>query len=274
MDESLRPQPFLNIANVFRILLVDDDPAAARLFQELMKNLHRRHELHFARDGVEALEFLHRRGSHAAAPRPDLILLDINMPRLGGLETLVAIKSDPLLCVIPVIMLSTSGAPDEVWRSYRAQANCYVQKPTNLDQTVKLVQAVEAFWMEFALLPEFDGKRQFSDLKREAPLQPERIHSGPPIAPQSEEARSRATSRSGCEEYQHLLDEFGVAVRELIELHQQQYLAIVEGDSECHRFDLLIHMATEKKQMAKYACLRHVEEHGCSKFNALDHART
>jgi len=274
MNERFRSQPFPNVANVFRILVVDDDPAGARLFQELMKNLHRRHELHIARDGVEALEFLNRQGAHRAAPRPDLILLDINMPRLGGVETLSAIKSDPQLCVIPVIMLSTSGSPEDVWESYQARANAYVQKPTSLERTVKLVQAVEAFWIEFALLPGFDENPQLIDSKRKPWPLPEQPHSGEPIAFESVEASSRAISRSRCEEYNQLLEKFGVSVRELIEMHQEQYLAIVEGDSECHRFDLLIHMANEKKQLAKYACLRHVEEHGYSKFNAIDHART
>ena len=78
---------------------------------------------------------------------------------------------------------------------------------------------------------------------------------------------------SGCEEHHHLLNEFGVAVREILKLHQQQFLAIVEGDSESHRFDLLIHMANEKKQLAKYEYLRHVEAHGCSNANALNKTR-
>jgi CheY-like chemotaxis protein len=269
MDESLR-----KVTDVFRILLVDDDPAGAHLFRELMKNLQRRHELHFARDGVDALEFLHRKGPHAGAPRPHLILLDINMPRLGGHETLSAIKGDPALSAIPVIMLSTSGAREDIRRSYQARANCYVRKPTTLEGNLKLMQALETFWMEFVLLAEHEEERQ-------------RSHSGPKVALAEGEASSRAirlndppegtampSNTSGCGEYKQLLDELSAAVRELIELHEQQLTAIVEGDSECHRFDLLIHMATEKKQLAKYACLRHVEEHGCLKFNAIDSART
>jgi chemotaxis family two-component system response regulator Rcp1 len=270
MDERLTSLPMLSVGSIFRILVVDDDPACANLLQELMKNVKHRYELHFAQDGVEALDFLHRRGSHAAAPRPNLILLDVNMPRLGGLETLSAIKSHPELRMIPVIMLSASSAPYDVRESYQAQANCYVQKPTDLERSVKLVQAVEAFWTEFALPLVLDeqspGNRQL----------PRKSHIGPPIAPPSVEARSRATRndaspeeplissrRSGCDEHKRLLDEFGMAVRGLIELHEQQFQAIVDGDSECHRFDLLIHLANEKKQQAKYAYLRHVEEHGC-----------
>jgi chemotaxis family two-component system response regulator Rcp1 len=281
--------------HIFRILVVDDDPAGARVLQEVMKNLQRRHELHFVWNGAEALDFLHRRGAHPDAPRPDLVLLDINMPRVGGLETLSAMKSDPDLRVIPVIMLSTSDSPEDVRRSYEAHANCYVQKPTNLEHAIKLVRAVESFWMECVLLPACDERkpadRHVSDSKREesqrhAPV-PAETHTGTPIAPTSAEARSRAmlvkdspaktetpSRKSGCEEHNRLLDEFGMAVRELIEFHEQQFLAIVEDDSECHRFDLLIHMTNEKKQRAKYDYLRHVEEHGCSNFNAINDPRT
>jgi CheY-like chemotaxis protein len=290
MDERVRSLPEANAGGVFHILLVDDDPVGAQLFQLLMKNLQRRYELHFARDGVEALEFLHRQGPHAEARRPNLILLDINMPRLGGLETLAAIKSDPELRVIPVIMLSTSNSPDDVRQSYLAHANGYVQKPTNLERSEKLVQAVEAFWIEFTLLPDTEErvprKRQSTDFKKQQSKESGPQYIGPNIATESVEARSRAVDQNdspdeavtssrkpGCQVYNRLLDEFGTAVRELIKLHEQQFLSIVEGDMECHRFDILIHMANEKKQMAKYACLRHIEEHGCSNFNAVDDAR-
>jgi CheY-like chemotaxis protein len=94
---------------MFRILVVEDSPAAARLLQDVMDQLELKHELHFVTDGVEALDFLHCRGAHAS--RPNLILLDMNMPRLGGLETLSAIKNDSELCVIPVIMLSARHLP-------------------------------------------------------------------------------------------------------------------------------------------------------------------
>ena len=273
--------------SIFRVLIVDDDPAGARLLQEVMKNLQRRHELHVVWDGMEALDFLHCRGAYQGAPRPHLILLDINMPRLGGFETLTAIKSDPELCLIPVIMLSTSNSPHDVRKSYQAHANCYVQKPTNLDRSVKLVLAIESFWMNFALLPgrnEGAPRRcQPTDSKwdniENLASKPAQSHTGTPLASGSAEASSRAMSingsptgteapsrQSGCEEHNRLLDEFGIAVRALIDLHEQQFLAIVDGDSECHRFDLLIHMANEKKQLAKYAYLRHVQEHGCSNY--------
>src|SRR5580658_9746429 len=105
---------------MFRILAADDDPVAVNLLRELMKNLHCRNELHIVGDGAEALDFLQRRGAYADAPCPNLVLLDMNMPRLSGFETLCAIKNDPDLCLIPVIMLSASSAPDDVKKSYRA----------------------------------------------------------------------------------------------------------------------------------------------------------
>jgi len=280
---------------MFRILVVDDEPFTAHLLQALMENLHRLHEVHSAKDGVEALDFLHCRGAYVDAPRPNLILLDMNMPRLSGLETLSAIKSDSQLCVIPIIMLSTADSPEGVRKSYQAHANCYVQKPTNLERFVKLIQAVEAFWMDFAVLPSSDMRTaenlQSTHSKREMPtsqvLQSGEGRSGPMIAPASGEAGSRAMrsddspakvtaapSRSlGCDEHNRLLDEFGAAVQELLKIHQQQFLAIFEGDVECPRFDILIHMANEKKQWAKYAYMRHVESHGCSNMNALKQTR-
>ena len=281
-----------NDGSVFRILVVDDDPAGANLLQEVMQNLKCRYELHFVWDGVEALQFLHCQGGYADAPRPNLILLDMKMPRLDGLETLTAIKSDTELRVIPVVMLSTSNLPADVRKSYLAHANCYVQKPIDLERAVKLVQAVEAFWIDFALIPGCGGSalngRQFIDHKwlslTDEGLRQRENHSGPPIAVPSAEAISRAsdtndspetltpTRRSGCEQHNRLVDVFGAAIRELIEMHEQQFLAIVDGDNDCHRFDLLIHMTNEKKQAAKYAYLRHVEEHGCSKLHVTDNA--
>jgi chemotaxis family two-component system response regulator Rcp1 len=231
-------QPALTAREVFHILVVDDDRASAELLRGLMKNLRGRYELHFVWDGVEALDFLRRRGAHAEVPRPNLVLLDINMPRLGGLETLSAIKSDPELYMIPVIMLSTSSSLDDVRESYLARANCFVQKPIDLDRSVKLLLSIETFWMDFVLLP-----------------------------PHSAEARIRAMrnmeAAAECGEHSRLLSELGLAVRGLLTLHEQQFQAIVEGDEDCARFDILIHLANEQKQMSKYAYLRHVEAHGC-----------
>ena len=260
-------------SHIFHILVVDDDPSEARLLREMMKILQRPHELHFVLDGSEALDFLRGKAPYAGAPRPHLVLLDLHMPRVGGLETLSAIKGDPELCVIPVIMLSSSDSPSDVRKSYQAHANGYVRKPTDLSRMLQLVQAFESFWMDFVLFTSRHPQRS-----------PE-IHTGRPIASKQVEASSGAirndgsleavrSRQSGCPEHNHLLDEFGGAVRELIDLHEQQFRATVEGDSDCHRFDLLIHMANEKKQLAKYSYLRHLEEHGCLNFDALDNVRT
>jgi CheY-like chemotaxis protein len=266
---------------MFRILVVDDDRAVADSLREVMKNLRSRPELNFVSDGLEALDFL--RGS---APRPDLILLDVNMPRLGGLETLSAIKSDPQLYMIPVIMLSASTSPEDIRDSYQARANCYVEKPIDLARSVKFVQAIETFWTDFALLPTRDNRTlprgQATDSKWNTPSPNRLPGSGKPLASTSPEARNRAMHHespndkiakprrtSGCEDHNELLDEFGEAVRKLLDLHKQQFQAIVEEDSECTRFDLLIHMANEHKQRAKYAYLRHVEAHGCSNHDDL-----
>ena len=143
-------------SKVFHILAVDDDPATGYLLRKLMKDDGRPHELNVVRDGLEALDFLHRRGSYKGFSRPNLILLDVEMPRLNGLETLAVLKSDPGLRSIPVIMLSTSDRADYVRRSYEAHANCYVMKPTTLERSAKLIEAVGAFWIDFALEPPSD----------------------------------------------------------------------------------------------------------------------
>ena len=144
---------------MFRILLVDDDPSVADLLKEVMHNLHRRHELYYVGSGAEALDFLYCRGAYESAPRPNLVLLDVHMPQLSGFEVLTVIKNDPELYVIPVIMLSTSDSREDIRRSYEAHANCYVQKPTDLARSVKLVQALDAFWIDIALLPSCDEPR-------------------------------------------------------------------------------------------------------------------
>ena len=140
----------------FRILIVDDTPADVRLLAELMKNLHHPHEEYAVTNGVEALDFLYRRGKYVHVPRPNMILLDMNMPGLSGLEVLAAVKGDPQLSVIPVLMLSTSSSPEDVHRCYQSHANVYVQKPRDLEHSQRLIQAIEAFWMDFAVLPSLD----------------------------------------------------------------------------------------------------------------------
>ncbi len=136
------------------ILLVEDDPGDVRLTREALEEGKVRNTLTVARDGVEALEILRREGPHAKAPRPDVILLDLNLPRMDGREVLKAIKSDEKLRRIPVVVLTTSSAEEDVARSYDLQANCYVTKPIDLDQFMKVVKTIGEFWLEVARLPQ------------------------------------------------------------------------------------------------------------------------
>jgi len=138
---------------LFCLLVVEDNPADAELLRQLLKTLNRPHEAYFAQDGVDALDFLQCRSPYVDAPAPSLILLDVNMPRMNGHELLARLKSDPELCVIPVIMLSASSSPHDIRKAYQAQANCYVLKPTTTDRAQKFIRAVEAFWMDVVILP-------------------------------------------------------------------------------------------------------------------------
>lgn len=141
---------------MFRILLVDDNPADAALLRVLFDTHHRSIQLDCVEDGSQALDFLHQRGAFANALRPSLVLMDLNMPRIGGLQVLATMKSDPEFRAIPVIMLSTFALPAEVRRMYQSYANCYVQKPDTLKRSVHLVRAIEAFWMDEAVFPPSD----------------------------------------------------------------------------------------------------------------------
>jgi CheY-like chemotaxis protein len=107
-----------------------------------------------ASDGVEALAFLRREGRHAAAPRPDVILLDLNLPRMDGREVLAALKADPALRRIPVVILTTSQDEQDVLRAYELHANCYITKPVDLDQFIAVIQSIESFWLTIVTLPE------------------------------------------------------------------------------------------------------------------------
>jgi CheY-like chemotaxis protein len=136
-----------------RILQAEDSLGDAELTREALEHGNVDHELHHVRDGVEALAFLRREGAYAAAPRPDIVLLDLNMPRLGGRDVLAAMKSDRDLGSIPVIVLTTSDAPDDVFRSYELHVNSYVRKPIDFDQFVEVMGCIEQFWLATALLP-------------------------------------------------------------------------------------------------------------------------
>jgi two-component system, chemotaxis family, response regulator Rcp1 len=135
------------------ILLVEDNPGDVRLTVEGLKEGKLRNNLHVARDGVEAMAFLNRAGEYGGAVRPDLILLDLNLPRMDGREVLAAIKSDASLKMIPVVILTTSRAEQDVLRSYELQANCYITKPVDLEQFITVVKAIEGFWFTIVTLP-------------------------------------------------------------------------------------------------------------------------
>lgn len=135
------------------ILLVEDNPADVHLTVEALRDARVHNNLHVATDGEEALSFLRRRNGHRQAPRPDLVLLDLNLPRKSGREVLAEIKADPDLRRIPVIILSTSSSDDDVASAYDLAANCYVTKPVDLDQFITVVQTIENFWFTIVKLP-------------------------------------------------------------------------------------------------------------------------
>ena len=135
------------------ILLVEDNPGDVRLTQEALREGKVRNHLHVAADGVEAMAFLRREGKHAHAPQPDLVLLDLNLPKKGGREVLAEIKEDPDLRRIPVVILTVSKAEEDVLKSYNLHANCYITKPVNLDQFLEVVKSIEDFWLTVVMLP-------------------------------------------------------------------------------------------------------------------------
>jgi two-component system, chemotaxis family, response regulator Rcp1 len=141
------------IVNPFHILLVEDNPGDVRLTQEALKTSKLQVELSVARDGVEVLAFLRKEGKFANATMPDLILLDLNLPRKSGLEVLAEIKEDEELRKIPVVILTTSESEEDILRSYNLHANCYVTKPVDMNQFLKIVQQIEIFWFVIVKLP-------------------------------------------------------------------------------------------------------------------------
>ncbi len=135
------------------ILLVEDNPGDARLTREALREGKIHNNLHHARDGVEALAFLRRQGEYANAPMPDLVLLDLNLPRKDGREVLAEMKQDPRLRLIPVVVLTTSEAENDIVRSYELHANCYITKPVGLEQFIAIVREIESFWLAVVTLP-------------------------------------------------------------------------------------------------------------------------
>lgn len=135
------------------ILLVEDNPADVRLTQVALKEAEIESRLSVVGDGVAALDYLRRRGKYTDAPRPDIILLDLNLPRKDGREVLAEIKEDRDLRVIPVVVLTTSRDDEDILRSYQLHANCYVNKPVDLDQFLRIMESIKDFWLTVVKLP-------------------------------------------------------------------------------------------------------------------------
>jgi CheY-like chemotaxis protein len=138
---------------VIDVLLVEDDPGDVVLIQEAFADNKVRNRLSCVSDGVEALAFLRREGAYAEAPRPDLILLDLNLPRKDGREVLGEVKADPELCTIPVVVLTTSEAEEDILRSYELHANAYVTKPVDFERFIAVVRQIDEFFVEVVRLP-------------------------------------------------------------------------------------------------------------------------
>jgi chemotaxis family two-component system response regulator Rcp1 len=140
-------------SGAIEVLLVEDSPGDVRLTREALKDAKVHISLHVATDGIEAMAFLERTGSHVNAPRPDLILLDLNLPKKDGREVLKEIKESPGLRIIPVVILTTSSSEADVLQSYHLHANCYISKPVDLDGFLKVVQSIDNFWLSVVKLP-------------------------------------------------------------------------------------------------------------------------
>ena len=140
------------------ILLVEDNPGDARLAAEALNENKVRNNLHHVLDGVEAMRFLRREAPYSGVPVPDLILLDLNLPRKDGREVLEEIKGDPELRLVPVVVLTTSAAERDLIKSYNLHANAYIIKPMDLDRFIEVVQAIESFWFTIVKLPQLNGR--------------------------------------------------------------------------------------------------------------------
>lgn len=139
------------------ILLIEDNQGDIDLIRKAMRDYEVRNNLHMVRDGGEALDFLRRTGKHPASPRPDLILLDLNLPVKSGREVLAEIKNDETFRRIPVVVLSSSKSEEDIATCYDLQANCFITKPAGIDDLMKVVKAIEDFWLDIARLPSGDN---------------------------------------------------------------------------------------------------------------------
>jgi len=143
----------LGAARPVEILLVEDNPGDVRLTEEALHEAKVRNNLSVVGDGVEAMAFLRREGVHGDAPRPDIILLDLNLPKMDGREVLARVKADPDLKRIPVVILTTSKAEEDVLRTYELHANCFISKPVGFEQFMRVVHSIENFWLSIVTLP-------------------------------------------------------------------------------------------------------------------------
>lgn len=150
LDEDFDPR---QTGRPAEFLLVEDNPGDVRLTREALKECKMRNNLSVVGDGVEALAFLRGEGQYANAPRPDVILLDLNLPRKNGREVLAEIKSDPQLKRIPVVVITSSEAEQDIVATYDLHVNCYVTKPVDLDQFIKVVRSIGSFWLSIVKLP-------------------------------------------------------------------------------------------------------------------------
>lgn len=146
------------VVHPIEILLVEDSPGDARLAREALQDAKVRNHLHWVDNGEEAMDFLRKEGKHARVPRPDLILLDLNLPRKDGREVLAEIKGDADLKRIPVVILTVSKDEEDVLKTYNLHANCFITKPIDLNQFIKVVKSIEDFWLTVVKLPPGESK--------------------------------------------------------------------------------------------------------------------
>ena len=147
-------------ADLISVLLVDDDPGDVLLVREAFEDHKVGNLLSVVSDGAEALQYIRREGTYDSATRPDLILLDLNLPRKSGIEVLEEIKSDPALCTIPVVVLTTSEAEEDIVRAYKLHANAYITKPVDFEQFTKIVHQIDDFFIGLVKLPPVDAGRR------------------------------------------------------------------------------------------------------------------